>query len=93
MKANQPIIFFLSGYNVMRLSTADGYDILAYNVSTATHIMIGFGYKSYAFETSNGTENYDFVSISSGLTGSNDSDFFDIHYQTHIDDALAVNIY
>lgn len=93
MKANQPIIFFLSGYNIMSLYSNDTSDTFAYHVSTATHIMIGFGYKSYSYETSSGVQNYDFVSVSSGLTGSNNDDFFDIHYQTHIDDALAVNIY
>ncbi len=93
MKANQPIVFFLSGYNVMQINIGEGSETLAYLVSTATHIMVGFGYKSYSYETPSGTQNYDFVSISSGLVGSSNFDFFDIHYQTHIDDALAVNIY
>lgn len=93
MKANQPIVLFLSGYNIMHISTGEGSDSLAYFVSTATHIMVGFGYKSYSYATPSGTQNYDLISVSSGLVGSGNLDFFDIHYQTHIDDALAVNIY
>lgn len=93
IKSNQPIIFFLDGYNVMSLHTSDNLDSLAYYVSTASHIMIGFGYKSYSYATAGGTKNYDFMSVSSGLVGSGNSDFYDIHYQTKINDALAVNIY
>lgn len=93
MKANQPIVFFLSGYNVLQIYSSEKLDTLAYTVSTVPHIMVGFGYSSYTYNTSTGTQSYDLISISSGLTGSGDLDYFDIHYQTHIDDALAINIY
>ncbi len=93
MQTNQPIIFFLSGYNVMKINSSNGYDALSYRVSTATHVMIGFGYSSYTYETSGGVKSYDLVSVSSGLENSLTNDLFDIRYQTQIDDALAVNIY
>lgn len=93
MKANQPILFFLSTYNVMTLYTGSDHDTYSYRVSTTPHIMVGHGYKSYSYATSEGAKHYDLVSVSSGLVGRGGSDFFDINYQTKIDDALAVNIY
>ena len=93
MKANQPILLFLSTYNVMTMYLGSDCDEYTYRVSTTPHIMVGYGYKSYTYVTSEGTKHYDLVSVSSGLFESGDLDFFDIKYQTKIDDALAVNIY
>ncbi len=93
MKTNQPILLFLSSYNVLKMYVGSDYDSYAYRVSSTAHIMVGYGYKSYTYVTSEGTKHYDLVSVSSGLFESGDSDFFDIDYQTKIDDALAVNIY
>ena len=92
MEANQPIILFLSGYNIVELSSKDNTDEMYYRVSEANHIMITFGYSVVTYTTSSGNVTYDFIDVSSGLSG-NTCTLFDIHYKTNINDALAVNIY
>lgn len=92
LDANLPIALFLSGYNVADIFTGDSKDTISYYVSSASHIMIGFGYEEYTYTTSSGTSNYTFISVASGLI-SNSSGLFDINFQTKINDALAVNIY
>lgn len=92
MESNQPIVLFLSGYNTAILETKENMDTVSYLVSTANHIMIGFGYEVYRYSTADGTVTYEYINVSTGLS-SGTRRLFDIHYKTQINDALAVNIY
>ena len=92
MESNLPIVLFLSGYNATILTSEGNTDTVSYLVSTANHIMVGFGYEVYHYSTANGTVTYEYINVSTGLsTGTRR--LFDIHYKTQINDALAVNIY
>ena len=93
MESNQPIVLFLSGYNAAILSeNNDSTDSVDYLVSDANHIMIGFGYAVYSYSISNKTVTYEYINVSTGLSG-NTRRLFDINYKTKINDALAVSIY
>lgn len=92
LESNQPIILFLSGYNVGTLFESENKDTMSYYYSNANHIMIGFGYRIYAYTTSSGSFNYELISVASGISG-NSSGMFNINFQTTINDALAINIY
>lgn len=93
MESNQPIVLFLSGYNATILTSEDdNNDRIQYYVSDGNHIMIGFGYKIYNYSTSSGTITYNYIDVSTGLSGITRT-LFDISYKTKINDALAVNIY
>lgn len=88
LDVNQPIVFFLSGYNVVKMFEYNKQDDLSIYVSNATHIMIGFGYKTYIY---NGNNTYNYFSIASGIAG-HSSGLYNINYRTKINNALAVNI-
>lgn len=89
LNANQPIVLFLSGYNVIRMVEENSNrDSLTIRVATAAHIMIGFGYKTYVYD---GNNVYNYLSVASGVLD-NSSGLFNINYKTNIDNALAVNI-
>lgn len=89
---NMPVILFLSGYNVAELLGGENEDTISSYVSDANHIMVSFGYKEYTYTTLNGTVNYNFLSVSSGVIY-NSSGLYDFGFQTKINDALAVNIF
>lgn len=89
---NMPVVLFLSGYNVADLYTGENRDTLSYYYSTGNHVMVSFGYEEYVYTTSSGTENYNFLSVSSGVIYDS-SGLFDINFQTTINDALAIEIY
>ncbi len=92
MKSNQPIVLFLSGYNTAILTTEGNTDTVNYLISTANHIMIGFGYEVYCYSTADGTITYEYINVSTGLDTATRT-LFNINYKTKINDALAVNIY
>lgn len=93
MESNQPIVLFLSGYNAAVLASKDdSTDNINYLVSDVNHIMIGFGFIIYNYSTSGGSITYEYINVSTGLSGYT-SMLFDINYKTKIIDALAVNIY
>ena len=88
LDANQPIVLFLSGYNVARIVEGTNQDSFSRYSSTANHIMVAFGYKTYVY---NGTTTYSYLSVASGVTGYT-SGLYNINYNTKINNALAVNI-
>lgn len=92
IEADYPIALFLSGYNIGFMYSTENRDSVSYYTSTANHIMIGFGYENYTYITDNGTENYEYLYVASG-TYIDESGVFNIHYNTKINNALAVNIY
>ena len=93
MQSNKPIALFLSGYNVARISPLENYDSIAYELSAANHVMVGFGYYeiNYTYE-SGAQETFNFIYVASGV-GIRATGYFNINYNTKINDAYAVSIY
>lgn len=92
MESNLPIVLFCSGFNVANFNTFEGRDVINYYESTGNHVMVGFGYQIINYTVSSSNETYEFIKVASG-TNSKSNGYFDIHYNTNINDAYAVNIY
>ena len=92
IEANQPIVFFVSGYNVGFLSEEDHYDSVGYYLSTANHVMVGFGYSVHSYVTTKGNMTDYYFEVASGVA-IKPAGVYNINYKTRIIDALAVNIY
>ena len=93
MKNNKPVALFLSGYNVAEIAMNDTYDSIAYYLFSANHVMVGFGYEDVTYTYASGAkENMQFLYVASGAHIS-PSGFFNINYNTKINDAYAVSIY
>ena len=93
MQSNLPVVLFCSGFNVADIAPYDGRDVISYYESTGNHVMVGFGYQviNYTY-SSNSSGTYEFVKVASG-TGSKSNGYYNIHYNTTINDAYAVEIY
>ncbi len=92
IEANQPIVLFVSGYNVGFMSEDDHYDSVGYTISPANHVMVGFGYKECHYVTTTGNISDYFFNVASGLA-IRPSGVYNINLKTRIIDALAVKIY
>ena len=93
MKSGQPVALFMSGYNVAFIGEYENYDSIAYSLSAANHAMVGFGYKDITYTYESGAqETFQFVYVASGYS-KRSVGYFNINYNTKINDAYAVNIY
>lgn len=93
MKNNQPVALFLSGYNVGSLSLQENSDSMSYILSNTNHVMVGFGYREITYTYNSGKqETLNYIHVASGVDSS-PSGYFNINYNTKINDAFAVSIY
>lgn len=93
MEANQPVVLFCSGYNVADFHTSEKSDRIDYYESSANHVMVGFGWQEVNYTlTATSSVLYQYIAVAS-CTGSKSSGYFDINYNTTINDAYAINIY
>ena len=93
MRANQPVVLFCSGYNVVDSFLSEKSENIDYYESGANHVMVGFGYKIVDYTLSTGAAlHYEYVTVASGVDGK-PKGFYDINRNTKINDAIAINIY
>ena len=93
MLNNKPIALFLSGYNVADIGEGNNKDDFGYALYSANHVMVGFGYYEANYTYSSGQqETLQFLYVASGAIGKPNG-YFNINYNTKINDAYAVSIY
>ena len=93
MENDRPIVLFVSGYNVAFLGEYDNYDSIAYQLSAANHVMVGFGYYEVNYTYDSGAkETLNYIYVASGALSRSEG-YFNINYNTKINDAYGVNIY
>lgn len=88
----QPIVLFLSSFNIVIINNKENNDNLSITLSQFNHTISAFGYKDITYKLTNGTNRNDkYLAIATGMrelpTG-----YFNIAYKTNIDNALAINI-
>ena len=93
MHNNKPIALFLSGYNVASMGQYNNYDSMAYVLSAANHVMVGFAYYDVNYTYDSGAqETFNYIYVASGVDNKPEG-YFNINYNTKINDAYAVSIY
>ena len=93
MHNNKPIALFLTGYNVAAIGAYENMDSIAYVLSAANHAMVGFGYYDITYTYDSGAqETFNFIYVAS-CVGIRVTGYFNINYNTKINDAYAVSIY
>ncbi|MDE6412086.1 MAG: hypothetical protein K2L02_06120 [Clostridia bacterium] len=93
MESNQPVVLFCSGYNVADVDFEEKSDRINYYESAGNHVMVGFGYVETTYTLANSANLlYEYIMVASGVP-TKTSGYYDIHYNTNVNDAYAVNIY
>ena len=92
MDNNKAVALFLSGYNVIEIGELENKDSMVYILSAANHVMVGFGYRDVTYTYDSGAqETFNFMFVASGLS-KDSSGYFNINYNTKINDAYSVSI-
>ena len=90
---NRPIVLFLSGYNIADIGNYSDHDSIAYVLSAANHVMVGFAYYEITYTYDSGAqETVNYIYVAGGITQC-PTGYFNINYNTKINDAYAVSIY
>ena len=93
MHSNRPVVLFLSGYNVGRINSTSDHDSIGYLLSAANHAMVGFAYYDTTYTYDSGAqETFNYIYVASGV-GDSPEGYFNINYNTKINDAYSVSIY
>ena len=90
---NRATALFLSGYNVAELGEYENRDVAGYILSAANHVMVGFGYRDVTYTYDSGAqETFNYINVASGISDRSEG-YFNINYNTKINDAYSVSIY
>lgn len=93
MKDNMPLVLFLTGYNVAEIGYFGDHDSIAYVLSAANHVMVGFAYYDVTYTYDSGEqETVNYIYVASGADICPEG-YFNINYNTKINDAYSVRIY
>ena len=90
---DKAVALFLTGYNVADFAEYDNMDGLGYLLSNTNHVMVGFGYQDVTYTYDSGAqETFNYLYVAAGV-GISPTGYFNINYNTKINDAYAVSIY
>lgn len=90
LTAGRPLVLYLDTYTIAGINQSSGYDSITYKVGSGLHVMAGFGYKEVTYTFADGTVRQDkYIAVASGFNARKRG-FFNINYNTQIDDAYAL---
>ena len=93
MKANKPVVMFLSTYNTCHITTTDNEDIYDYDNYSGNHVMVGFAYRDIFYTLKDGSLlNMRMIEVATGF-GDPSSAYFNIDYSTNVDAAYGAYIH
>ena len=86
----EPIALFLQNCTVGTIQQNSGNDYIDYIVATGDHVMAGFGYKEVTYTLTGGNTRVDYyIAVASGVS-LKVRGFFNINYNTQIDNAYSL---
>lgn len=92
INSGEPIILFLSTFNIITLNSGDNSNDISYTFSKYKHTMAAFGYKDITYTLTNGAQRNDkYLAVATGVREFARG-YFNISYKTNIDEALAIKI-
>lgn len=93
MKANKPVVMFLSKFNNCEIGTIENVDYYHYDNYTGNHVMVGFGYRDIFYTLKDGSlMNYRMIKVATGF-GDPSQAYFNIDYNTNVNAAYGAYIH
>ncbi|MCL2798045.1 MAG: hypothetical protein FWD58_08350 [Firmicutes bacterium] len=87
-----PLVLFVDGFRVDSITNGTGWTGLSYIVTDACHAMAGFGYNEVTYTlTSGGTRTDTYIQVATGL-GTKSKGYYNIYYNTQVDECFAITI-
>lgn len=88
-----PLAIFVRSYYIVSLTNETSSESLNYITNNVAHAMAGFGYKTITYTlTSGATRTDNYIQVATGMLDQVKG-YFNISYNTTIDDCYAVSIY
>lgn len=90
--AGEPLVLFVEDLSVAKIFALDGNDLIDYALHYGSHVIAGFGYKAIEYTLNDGTTltNY-YIAVASGII-TKSRGYYNIAYNTVIDDAYGISI-
>lgn len=89
--AGLPVVLFLDKFSVANINSGND-DAISYLYANGCHVMAGYGYKEINYVLSNNSNRCDrYISVGAGLS-IRKRGYFNINYNTQIDDVFSVSI-
>ncbi len=89
----QPSVLFVDTFTVCTLLDGKTNEKIDYLIAKACHAMAGFGYSEITYTLSNGsTRNDKYIMVATGLPLKHKA-YFNINYNTNIDEYYSIDIY
>ncbi len=88
-----PLILFIDGFRIDEFYDMTNQTSLSYMIAESAHAMAGFGYNVTTYTLSNGTRRVDsYIKVATGLV-SKPKGYYNINYNTIIDECYAIKIF
>lgn len=92
LESGLPLVLFVDRFKVDTFIVGTNQVAVNYSVSDACHAMAGFGYNEITYTLTNGTVRTDtYIQVATGL-GSSKKGYYNIYYNTQIDECYAITI-
>ena len=88
-----PLILFIDGFRIDEFYDMTNQTSLSYMIAESAHAMAGFGYNVTSYTLSNGPRRVDsYIKVATGLV-SKPKGYYNINYNTIIDECYAIKIF
>lgn len=92
LEAGSPLVLFVDCFLVGTLITQSTHETISYATADACHAMAGFGYNEVTYTLTNGQIRTDtYIQVATGLINQTKG-FYNINYNTLIDECYAITI-
>lgn len=92
LESGLPLVLFVEGLRVDELKNGTNQVTVTYSMSDACHAMSGFGYNEVTYTLANGTTRTDtYIQVATGLSNQKKG-YYNIYYNTQIDECYAITI-
>lgn len=91
LEANLPLILFVEAYTAADIFTSENKDSIDYIAGSGNHAMAAFGYKEITYTMSGGTRQDNYLMVATGIVNKRRG-YYNVNFNTTIDDAYSINI-
>lgn len=93
LKEGMPLVLFIDGFRIDEFYDMTNQMSLSYMIAESAHAMAGFGFNETTYTLSNGTRRVDsYIQVATGLV-SKPKGYYNINYNTTIDECYAITIF
>lgn len=92
LESGVPLVLFVDKFRIDEFQEGTNQSYISYTIAQTCHAMAGFGYSEITYTLTNGTTRTDtYIQVATGLVRSAKA-YYNIYYNTQIDESYAITI-